>query len=109
MVIDKIVFGIVTVYFLSKQRVEDNWNLVRYKQCNKFLDSLTAYSPCCGVQHGWHHGEGYHLPRPEMVKRNVRGHMVPFHFVLPTGSLGSSIFEHENGGMKTSRMGAIVK
>ena len=42
----------------------------------------------------------------KMVKRNVWSHMVPFYFVISTGSLGSSVFEHENGWMKTSRMGA---
>ena len=45
----------------------------------------------------------------KIVKRNVRSHMVPFYFVISTGSLGSGVFEHENGGMKTSRMGANVK
>ena len=47
----------------------------------------------------------------KMVKRNVRSHVVPFDFVLSTGSFGSSVFEleNENGGMKTSRMGANVK
>ena len=45
----------------------------------------------------------------KIVKRNVRSHMVPFYFVISTGSFGSSVFEHENGGMKTSRMDANVK
>ena len=45
----------------------------------------------------------------KIVKLNVRSHMVPLHFVLSTGSLGSSVFEHENAGMKTIRMGANVK
>ena len=45
----------------------------------------------------------------KMVKRNVRSHVVPFDFVLSTGSLGSSVFEHQNIGMKTSRMVANVK
>ena len=45
----------------------------------------------------------------KMVKRNVRSHMLPFSFVISTGSLGSGVFEHENGGMKTSRMDVNVK
>ena len=45
----------------------------------------------------------------KMVKRNVRSHVVSFDFVLSTGSFGSSVFELENGGMKTSRMVANVK
>ena len=44
----------------------------------------------------------------KIVKRNVRSHMLPFYFVISTGSLGSGVFEHENGGMKTSRMGVNV-
>ena len=34
----------------------------------------------------------------KMIKRNVRSHVVPFDFVLSTGSFGSSVFELENGG-----------
>ena len=45
----------------------------------------------------------------KMVKLNVRSHTVPFYFVISTGSLGSSVFEHENARMKTTRMGANVK
>ena len=45
----------------------------------------------------------------KMVKRNVRSHVVPFDSVLSTGNFGSSVFELERGGMKTSRMVANVK